>query len=124
MELAINLTIVGMVVVFSVLVLLSAIISLFSKIASAGKTGGKDKMNTKDNDMPAPQAHKDVVEESTAYIEQKDDSELVAVLTAAVIAAMGGSSESNIHVKSYRRIPQISPVWNSVSRKEQIAAKL
>lgn len=124
MELAINLTIVGMVVVFIALILLSAIISLFSKVANAGKSDGKDKMNTSGNDVPTSQTHGDVGGESTAYIEPEDDSELVAVLTAAVIAAMGGSSESNIQVKSYRRIPQISPVWNSVSRKEQIAAKL
>ncbi|AUS96611.1 hypothetical protein CDQ84_18415 [Clostridium thermosuccinogenes] len=53
-----------------------------------------------------------------------DDKELVAVLTAAVVAYMGSGSASNIKVKSYRRIPQSSPIWNLMGRKEQIDSML
>jgi len=125
MELALNVTFVGLLVVFIALILLSLIISLFSKIINTGKTGGKkDGMNARDNGVSVPETQKDVETESALYAESKDDSELIAVLTAAVIAAMGGSAEPSIRVKSYRRIPQVSPVWNTVSRKEQLAAKL
>jgi len=124
MELALNVTFVGLLVVFIVLILLSLIISLFSKIFNVRKTDGKDKTHADGNGVSVPEAKQDVESVSTVHAEPYDDSELIAVLTAAVVAAMGGSAESSIRVKSYRRIPQVSPVWNTISRKEQLAAKL
>ncbi len=54
--------------------------------------------------------------------DQSDDmeeEELVAVLTAAIASSLNQSTY-NLKIKSIRRIDKTSPVWNAVSRKEQI----
>ncbi len=52
------------------------------------------------------------------------DDSLVAVLTAAVMASMQSSPNIKIRVTSFRRIPQSSPVWNTIGRRERIENKL
>ncbi|GAE89147.1 OadG family transporter subunit [Acetivibrio straminisolvens] len=53
-----------------------------------------------------------------------EDDALVAVLTAAVLASMGNRPDVKIRVTSFRRIPETSPIWNTVGRKEYISNKL
>lgn len=53
-----------------------------------------------------------------------DDDALVAVLTAAVLASMGNRPDIKIRVTSFRRVPETSPIWNTVGRKEYISNKL
>lgn len=48
------------------------------------------------------------------------DENLVAVLTAAVLASMGKEPEYKIRVKSFRRIPQSSPIWNFAGRTDNV----
>lgn len=48
------------------------------------------------------------------------DENLVAVLTAAVLASMGIEPEYKIRVKSFRRIPQSSPIWNIAGRTDNV----
>jgi sodium pump decarboxylase gamma subunit len=55
--------------------------------------------------------------------EDLDEDELIAVLTAAVASSLNQSTY-NLNIRSFRRIDQNSPVWNTVSRKEQIANRL
>jgi hypothetical protein len=50
-------------------------------------------------------------------LEGTDGYELLAVLTAAVAASLK-TSAYNLKIRSYRRIPQDTPVWNAVSRTE------
>lgn len=52
-----------------------------------------------------------------------EDDSLVAILTAAVLASMG-NPDIKIRVTSFRRIPQTSPIWNTIGRKEYISNKL
>jgi len=52
-----------------------------------------------------------------------DDNELLAVITAA-IAMMYTRRESKIVVKSYRRVNQTSPVWNTIGREELVGSRL
>ena len=52
-----------------------------------------------------------------------DDEEIIAVLTAAV-AALLNTSTYNLNIKSYRKMMNQSPVWNAVSRRENIENKL
>lgn len=64
---------------------------------------------------------------SSSSIENADeipDAEFVAILTAAVMSAMGPKMECKIRIKSFRRVPQTSPVWNTVGRSEFISNKL
>lgn len=56
---------------------------------------------------------------STADVQE--DEELVAVITAAVIACLGGNS--SIVVRKIRRVEDITPVWGKVSRTEQMAGR-
>jgi sodium pump decarboxylase gamma subunit len=53
-----------------------------------------------------------------------DGDELIAVITAAVLASMEKKPECRIQVKSVRRIPQASPVWNLAGRTELLSDKL
>jgi len=52
-----------------------------------------------------------------------DHNELLAVITAA-ITMMNTSTESKLVVKSYRRINQTSPVWNTMGREEIVGSRL
>lgn len=53
----------------------------------------------------------------------EEDEELVAVITAAVAASLHRSTH-DIVVRSIRRVPVITPIWNRISRQEQIANRL
>jgi hypothetical protein len=50
---------------------------------------------------------------------ETDGYELIAVLTAAVAASLK-TSAYNLKIRSYRRIPQDTPVWNATARVENI----
>lgn len=123
LPLAMNLTFVGLVVVFIALILLAYIITLFSKILSFRNKEVK-------NDAPkvpdeAPVRHDIPDEDSTeALHDASSEEELVAVLTAAVLAGMESRPDLKIKVKSFRRIPQAAPAWNSMGRDEYISSRL
>ena len=53
----------------------------------------------------------------------EEDDELIAIITAAVAASLHRSTH-DIVVRSIRRVPAITPVWNRVGRQEQIANRL
>ena len=98
-------TVLGMGTVFIVLILLSLLISGFSFINKA-ENALKNKNKTEVKETPAPAAVSAVVEEVS------DDSELVAVISAAIAAfeaASGGSADGYV-VRSIRRRP--SNKWN------------
>jgi hypothetical protein len=52
------------------------------------------------------------------------DEELVAVITAAVMAAMGDESKCGLIIKSIKRTGQTTPLWNRAGRFEHISGKL
>lgn len=56
-------------------------------------------------------------------VEALSDDSLIAVLTAAVMA-MQSDPDVKIRVTSFRRIPQSSPIWNTIGRRERIEGKL
>lgn len=62
--------------------------------------------------------------ETGSEFDELSDEELIAVLTAAVMASMGNDPECKLKVKSFRRIPQTAPIWNTVGRSEYISGKL
>ncbi len=87
-------TLMGMGTVFIVLIFLSFVISLFGIINSAQKK----KSDVVKNDVKT-------TEEDEAEEELVDDLELVAVITAAIAASQGGSSDGFV-VRSIRRRTQ------------------
>ena len=53
---------------------------------------------------------------------QEDETELVAVISAAIAAAMG-TSIHKIIVTNIKRIPDATPTWGQVGRSEVMAAR-
>jgi len=96
-------TLLGMGTVFAVLIFLAFLISLFKFIpVIMDKLAKKDKAPVQEAKNAAPVAAAPVVEET-------DDLELIAVITAA-IAAQEGTSTDGFVVRSIRRRP--SNNWN------------
>lgn len=75
-----------------------------------------------DNTKQAKEAHiSPALKEEIADGNAEDDDELIAVLTAAIAASLGRTSTYNLNIKSYRRIGSTSPVWNQISRRENLS---
>mgnify|MGYP001493708673 CR=1 FL=1 len=119
MDLAINLTFVGMTIVFIALIALTYVIYLFSMVLRKGK---KDENADINSNTIVHQQKEAMLQESS---NDMDENELVAVLTAAIAAIYDATgSGANFRVRSYRRISTNSPVWNLAGRSEHIAGKL
>lgn len=131
MEAVKSLPLVGIAIVALTLMALAFIISLVSRVLNMGK--GKepnaDKSETHleidvDQDSELPTMG------NTEHADRKCDTpdlaneELVAVITAALMASMKQDTECKIKVKSIRRIPNASPVWNLAGRSEYLSNKL
>lgn len=120
MDLAINLTFVGITVVFLALIILSLSIYVFSKII---ESTGKKNIN-KATEQKNESSVVEIDEKSSDIENSTSNEELVAVITAAVMACMKRTPGCKIQVKSFRRIPQTSPAWNIRGRNEYINNKL
>ncbi len=107
----------GLLVVFAALALIIVIIYLLSYILRDRK---KDAPAKAAPVAPAPAAPAPPVPQAA----QADDSELVAVLTAAVAYAMTGDAvnTTGLVVRSYRRIDNES-AWGKAGRNSQIFNK-
>lgn len=122
MDLALNVTFVGMFIVFLSLILLSLIIYIFGKAVASHKSGEKGKNAGASEEPPVPEAGR--INRTASPAGEASADELIAVLTAAVMAYSKPGVGSDIVVKSFRRIPLDSPVWNVTGRMEHIAGKL
>jgi glutaconyl-CoA/methylmalonyl-CoA decarboxylase subunit delta len=115
----INVALVGITIVFFALLFLAFIIFGSSKVLSFKKPKNND-----DEITITPRVRNSMEEDTQATDNSGNDlydEELVAVLTAAVLSYMKDkTTDSKIRIKSYRRIPQTSPVWNITGRIEQI----
>ena len=110
-------TAIGIGIVFFGLVVLIGLVKLIS--LATGSLGKK-----KEAPKPAPQpvsapATVRVIEEEAPAVQ--DDSELIAVITAAVAAAMGTSTAS-IQVRSYKKLD--GGAWNKAGRREVLENRL
>lgn len=94
-------TIQGIVVVFIILILIMLIIQAMALISTSGKKKEKPAVE-------APEAAPAVEEEAL------DESELIAVLTAAVAACMGQSAAS-VNIRSYKKV---SSAWGNAAKRE------
>jgi sodium pump decarboxylase gamma subunit len=116
METALPITGLGMGIVFLILMILWGVLELFRivfyemplKKEAALKAAALKEAPTspQENQMPAQQ-------------EAEDENELIAVFAAA-ISSMMGTSANNLMIKSFRKIENNAPVWNRVSRREQL----
>lgn len=121
--LAINLTFVGITVVFIALILLSLIIYASTRLLTMKKSG-----QAKKDAASAEASVLEIDEDEDINLDMpasdKPDKELVAVIMAAIQASMAPESQCRLIIKSFRRIEPSSPVWNRTGRLEQIANKL
>jgi len=109
-----SITILGMMVVFTVLVVIAYSLKLLKIIF-----GEKPK-------EPSVESEK-IVEakgeepEETVHISEEDDIDLIVLLTAA-IAAFEGTSGENLVVRNIRELPQNKSTWAAAGRHQLMSA--
>ena len=102
-------TVMGILVVFMILVIIMLVIKAMALLS--GESKPKEKVQeTKVVPMEAP-----VVTQTT------DDSELIAVITAAIAATMGGNT-SGFVVRSYKAVS--GNAWNKAGRMDVLENRL
>lgn len=109
--LILNVTFVGIIIVFFSLILLSIVVFVYPKFLKMNKTSAE----VVSAQGPVP--------DTTPFIDLStgDDSDEIAAVIAAAIEAFGGTSyTSNLTVKSIRRVDVKNPVWNSTGRLEAL----
>ena len=107
-------TVVGLAIVFGVLIILMLVLMLFKVIFY------KDPKKAQPAKQPTAQAVQTTAPAPVAT--QDDDTELVAVLTAAIAASLN-TSTYNLRIKSYRRVDTKANAWNSAGVRENIFNK-
>lgn len=111
----------GMITVFTGLIILIAFITLLSKAGSAAQSKKKtDSQSLKEK--AADEVSDDVMAAITAAISAYDDTpspEVVAAIAAALNVVMG---EGKFVVKHVKRIRN-APAWNRAGREEQIYSR-
>lgn len=109
---ALLVAVLGMVIVFIVLSLIMGVLIIMEKVFAPKKAVPKKEKEVTAVQVPAVKEVK------------KDDSELIAVLTAAVAACLGGNgvSSGKFKIKSYRKLGASSQ-WSSAARKENIYSR-
>ena len=106
-----RMTLIGMVMVFSVLAILWGVLVIFEKAMTKGTSKKEKKVETAPVVTP-------VVEETPVPVASSDDEVIAAVIAAAVAAYLsdGGSEEAvyngGFRVVSFRRV-QGGKAWNS-----------
>lgn len=106
-------TVVGLGIVFSILVILMVVLYLFKVIfARQPKTEKTVAAETVVNNEPV----------AVTAVDEPDDEELIAVLTAAIAASLN-TSTYNLQIKSYRRIRDDRPSWNREGLRENIDSR-
>lgn len=108
-------SVIGLGTVFAVLAILWGVLELM-RVIFAPKTESAPKEESAPTPTPAPAP---VVSEPAKAADAADDEELIAVLTAAIAASLN-TSTYKLNIKSYRQINNGTPVWNAVSRRENL----
>lgn len=116
-----NISVMGILIVFAVLIILMLVLMLFKVFFY--KEPQKQTQTQKASAPNAVSAPAVAPKISSAPGEMAQN-ELVAVIAAAVAAASGQNSTYRLQVRSIRRTGCNSPVWNAVSRKENLDSKL
>lgn len=111
--------ILGLAAVFLALTIIILVINILNKaVNKEAATEKKDKdINVEDNKLDEKQSTVTIDNEVT------DDSELIAVITAAVAASLNRSTH-NIIVRRVERIRGNRSQWNKAGRYEHLSSKL
>ena len=106
--------VVGLIIVFSVLIILMLVMMLMKVIFY--------KPESKQKPQSAAPAAAASPAPAAQPAQSMDETELIAVLTAAVAASMN-TSTYHLNIKSYRRIDDASPAWNKAGSRDVIDAR-
>lgn len=104
-------TVMGMAVVFLILIIIMLVIKAMALFSVEKKPEPEIQAVPEPQAAPAPAAPED----------KQDDSELVAVITAAIAAAMEKSA-SGFVVRSYKKVSD--GAWNKAGRREVLENRL
>ena len=109
-------TILGMLVVFAVLIILSYALDVLRIFAG---------QNDKKKSTPSEEIVKteNVSNATNATENTQDDEEIIAVISAA-IANLSGTSVEDIFIKSIKPAPQKNNIWATVGRQERMLERL
>lgn len=115
-------TVTGLVVVFSVLIILMLVLILMKVVFY--KEPKEEKGSEALKERPAPVSANASAQKAkpTESVKKVDDKELIAVITAAIAASLN-TSTYNLKVKSFRRISDKSPLWNKAGRTDVINSR-
>lgn len=113
-------TLVGMGMCFIVLIGLAYMLDGLKIISNKGTAEKKSNIVEVENVETPPEVTNETAEVMNATTE--DEGELVAVISAALAAFMG--SESNLVVRSIKRVDGNTPVWARVGRQDQMYNRL
>jgi sodium pump decarboxylase gamma subunit len=110
-------TLFGLTIVFLVLTGLWGILAMMKlffggKKAQETQATVKSMVNTTGSEVTAAAVQSD----------EMDADELLAVITAAISACMGG--ENNLYVRKITRVGDNTPVWGQISKQEQMLNRL
>ena len=110
---------VGLLIVFSVLIILMLVMVLMKKVfykePSKTQTAQTEIQIEKKSDASANNA-------APSALNAAQDPNLIAVLTAAVAVCMNTPTH-NLKIKSYRRLDNNAPVWNKAGLNEAINSR-
>ena len=107
-------TVAGLIIVFSVLIILMLVMMAMKKIFYKEP----EKTETK-----ADEVQKTVSQQEQPPEEQPtEDPNLIAVLAVAVAASLN-TSAYNLKIKSYRRIDNNAPAWNRAGLRDAIDSR-
>lgn len=110
-------TLFGLTIVFLVLTGLWGILSMMKLFF-----GGKKTQDTQATIASMVNTTGSEVTATEFQSEEMDADELLAVITAAISACMGG--QSNLLVRKITRVGDNTPVWGQISRHEQMLNRL
>lgn len=107
---ALMVTLLGMGITFSSLILIRYLTSLLSYVVM--KIEDKNKVNVEVLATTNADVHEEIVEE-------EDDEELIAVISAAIAASLN-TSIHNIVVRNIVRTEDATPAWGQAGRMQQL----
>ena len=109
-ELALTLLIAGFVIVFVVLILLIAIITLYGKIIQSAQNAVSNKREKKLEENKEKQTVKSIVREDIEEDDGAIPEEIIAVIAAAVDAVYGNKPHK---IKNIRRSHSVRSSWGN-----------
>lgn len=110
-------TLLGMGLTFIVLALLWALIAIMAKVLT---TTDKPQSDTALASMPVAAA---AVAETAGKDDPMADQQLVAVITAAIMASQGSGFKNNLVVRKINRVSGKMPPWNGAGTNEAIDSR-